>query len=206
MLLFLLDACPTSEPSTDTVADACNWDTPDQTDLAWDAPTTTGVSAADLLAWGIGTFTDTLTWDDGTTTELTLVTSPTGARELSYGPPDACLVSVDGFVAWTLTTADGRVDVTGEAVWSVEQALLDQDLGRVHLNGALDRATIGFEPLDATSQLGVGVFIDDGGGLDRVWVGESWEVDSDTTRVCVRASTLPDQLGCVDHDEFEGGD
>ncbi|MDP2316677.1 MAG: hypothetical protein Q8P41_27530 [Pseudomonadota bacterium] len=211
LLSFLLAACvepepPKSDPPPITPgAPPCEETTPAETPLGWSEPGPTGLSAADVLGFAIGRFSNTLAWDDGTTTTATLEVTPVSAVQTTVGPQETCPLAVTGFVTWTLSTEDGRLADAGDAAVSVEDAAFPAR--GLSITDTLDAATLRFAPLaPGESTLYLRGFLDNDGALVSLVIEEVWPLGMDTNRVCVRGSLDPTVLACHDSTEGAGPD
>ncbi len=210
LLSLLLAGCAPDTPKSDyappveqdPAAQCVPYEEPTEAALGWSDPGEGGVSAEDVLGFAVGTFTGTLAWDDADATTVTLEIAPVGALQLLTGPLDACPVEVTGLATWALTTADGRLDPTGEAEWAVSDAAWPP--GGVTIATTLDPASIGYAPLGAGSTSYLRLFLTNDGALASVVVEEVWPLGADQNRVCVRGSLDATAIGCHDTGEYTG--
>lgn len=213
MLFLLLAACsPEEKPAVDSApplnqgGPPCEEGEPVEALLEWTAPTPTGLSAADVFGFAVGPHTAPLTWDDRTTTDATLTVTPGSAVQTTVGDEASCPVALVALVTWDLTTADGRLVVSGDARWMTSDARADEPPGGVVANTTLNPATVGLARMDPASSMFLRTFLDDDGTLVSVVVEEVWPLTIDTNRVCVRGSLDSAAIGCHDTGEGTGPD
>lgn len=213
LFALLLAGCPPDEEPPQESAppivpgpEPCVPTDPVETPLDWTQASASGVSAQDVFGFAVGDHTATLTWDDETTTVVTLSVTPVSAVETSVGPADRCPVALDVLVNWRFSTADGRLIASDEARWSTPDARADHPPGGVIMNAVLDPTTLNLTRLNATSRMFLRSYLAGDGTLESLVVSEVWPLDVYTNRVCVRGSLDPAAIECHDTGESTGPD
>lgn len=202
-LILLLAGC---FPPTDTTSDSGGSDSstesacteaPTVSVLNWDEPGFVTAAAADEFGFGIGAFVGSLHWEDGTTSGYTIVTTPISAEERMFGDPAVCSVLLAVTAGWEVVTDDRRVALNGEVAWESEQGAARGNLSMVVIDSYLEHADVGLVPEDPSATLLMRVTLRDTGDQTLVF-RESWDLDAETRRFCIRASYDPSSLACWD--------
>ncbi len=192
-----------SDSSSDS-GDLCNYEDPVRSSTGWTEDIKDGVSPEDLFGWAIGTFETELFWDDATSTNLSITTSPGDATLITYGPADECAgPSLELVVSTTVASADARLALSYEGAWLAEETSDVGRLGSVSLDYALSVDTMGIAPLAEGSSVYLNLRIDDDDGL-YVSMVERWNLNAHTERICVRAAMSVEALRCEDSIEDTG--
>lgn len=168
-----------------------------RSDLSWEEPASTGVSASDMLGFGLGDWSGPLWWDDGTNDLFEVVIEPDMAWEESTGDPSTCLGWLIGRVRWSLRTDDDRIDINGTTDWPVELGGQILSLGSLSIEGSSAYADYLLVPSDPAASLSSSFTIH-GDGPVFLGVVEYWQPTSTSSRRCVRATNLDGELGCKD--------
>ncbi|MCB9777272.1 MAG: hypothetical protein H6742_01745 [Alphaproteobacteria bacterium] len=188
------------------------------TSLEWEEEGATGVSAASRFGDGVGSWTAQLSWQEELQAEVAAEeqveaqVAALGAEETG-GDPEQCPIVLAGIVEWQLTTDAGGITASGEHRWSAPVGGIGKepkDDVSVGVRVKLSADQVGFAPVEADPDLTL-TFSPAAGDDDRLsmTLTERWLLDELTDRECVRASTDPAALGCIDSErdpDDEGGD
>lgn len=197
---------PFEPPDTAEPPDPCHWAAPEEIDLdAWDTIGVSGASAALFFDFALGPTPETLLWDDGVESTVTLTALPERIWETRYGPPESCLVTLSTSGNFGVVTDDGRLGATVPFLWAVEDARALQGIESLDVTDSVDAEAVAIAPLGTDSAFVLRVRLDTSGDI-ALALDERWAIDEHVTRSCERGSIGDVPGDCFEVDDRDGAD